>query len=130
MDQNLDRVRSEIEKTQRAICLEHNAEFAPTLPESKLGYAHSTVGRLPVNGLRHLPGGDTCGWYIWSGEDFSDAEDFFAPLHAKHLYRDQPELTKLLGLASGYRFLVVGDHLDVWYDAALLLKTLTSEVFG
>ena len=57
MDQNLDLVRSEIEKTQRALCLEHNAELAPTLPESKLGYAHSTKGRQPVKGLRHLPEG-------------------------------------------------------------------------
>jgi hypothetical protein len=123
MNQNLDRVQPEIEKTQRAFCLEHNAEFLPTLPESKLGYALSTKGRLPVNGLRHLPEGDTSGWYIWCGEDFSDAEDFFAPLHTKHVYDDQPELTKLLGLAPGYRFLIAGDHLDVWYDAALLPKT-------
>ena len=121
MTRNLDNVR--IEKTQRAFCLEHNAEFAPALPQSMLGYALSTKGRLPVNGLRHLPEGDTCGWYIWSGEEFLDAEDFFAPLHATHVYEDQPELTKLLGLAPGYRFLIAGDYLDVWYDAALLLQT-------
>ena len=55
-----------------------------------------------------------------SGEDFSDAEDFFAPLHIKHVYEDQSELTRVLGLAPGYSFLIAGDHLDVWYDAALL----------
>lgn len=120
MTPDLDNRRMEIEKTQKAFCLEHNAEFVATLPESKLGYAFSTKGRLPVNGLRHLPEGDTCGWYIWCGEDFPDAGDFFEPLHAKHVYEDQPELRKLLGLAPGYRFLVAGDHLDVWYDAALL----------
>ncbi len=120
MTRNPDDVRMEIEKTQKAFCLERNAKFVPNLPESKLGYALSTKGRLPVNGLRHQPEGDTCGWYIWCGEDFSDAEDFFAPLHIKHVYEDQSELTRVLGLAPGYRFLIAGDHLDVWYDAALL----------
>jgi hypothetical protein len=123
MTRNVDNVRTEIEKTQKAFCLERNVEFVPTLLGSRLGYALSTKGRLPVNGLRHLPEGDTCGWYIWCGEDFSDAEDFFEPLHAKHVYEDQPELTKLLGLAPGYRFLIARDYLDVWYDAALLNET-------
>jgi hypothetical protein len=123
MTRNLDNVRMEIEKMQKAFCLERNVEFVPTPLESKLGYALSTKGRLPVNGLRHLPEGDTCGWYIWCGEEFLDVEGFFAPLHATHIYEDQPELTRLLGLAPGYRFLIAGGHLDVWYDAALLLQT-------
>jgi hypothetical protein len=123
MSENLDNVQMEIEKTQRAFCLEQHAEFVRTPHESKLGYALSTKGRLPVNGLRHVPEGDTCGWYIWCGEEFLYADDFFAPHHAKHVYDDQPELTKLLGLAPGYRFLIAGDYLDVWYDAALLDET-------
>jgi hypothetical protein len=70
--------------------------------------------------LRHPPEGDACGWYVWCGEDFSEAENFFDPYHAQHIYENQPELIKVLGLEPGYRFLMAGDHLDVWYDASLL----------
>jgi hypothetical protein len=75
---------------------------------------------VPLNGLRHPAVGESNGWYIWCGEDFSEAPGFFAPLHAKHVYEDHPELTKLLGLPPGYRFLLAGDYLDIWYDSSLL----------
>ncbi len=85
-----------------------------------LGFASSTEGRLPINGLRHPPGGGASGWYIWCGEEFSDASDFFVPLHARHVYERHPELIRLLGLPPGYRFLVAGDYLDIWYDSSLV----------
>jgi hypothetical protein len=75
---------------------------------------------IPINGLRHPVVGETSGWYIWCGRIFSDAPDFFAPLHTFHLYEDYPEIAHLLGLPPGYRFLLAGDSLDVWFDASLL----------
>jgi hypothetical protein len=73
-----------------------------------------------MNGLRHPPIGETSGWYIWCGGIFSDAPDFFVPLHTYHLYDDHPQIVDLLGLPPGYRFLVAEGILDVWYDASLL----------
>jgi len=86
-----------------------------------LGFALSTKGKTPINGLRHRPQGDTCGWYLWCGETFSRSPDFFSPLHVKHVYEDHSEIRKLLGLAPGYRFLLAGDYLDVWFDQSILV---------
>jgi hypothetical protein len=105
---------------QRAVCQQYSAEFVPPLQDSKTGFAISTEGLIPVNGLRHPVTRDTSGWYIWCGEAFSESPDFFAPIHTDHLYLEYPEFARLLGLPPGYRFLLAGDHLDVWYDASLL----------
>lgn len=72
---------SKIEATQRAFCRERNAGFVITPGDSKLGFASVTEGRRPLNGLRHPATGDTNGWYIWFGEEFSTAPNFFEPLH-------------------------------------------------
>jgi hypothetical protein len=77
-------------------------------------------GLQPINGLRHPPEGDTTGWYIWAGEDFSDDPDFFVPLHVKHLNEWCPEIVKYLGLPPGWRFLIANDYEDVWEDPSLL----------
>jgi hypothetical protein len=37
----------------------------------KVGLALATLALVPLNGLRHPAEGDTCGWYIWGGADFS-----------------------------------------------------------
>ena len=104
---------------QRIFCAERAVEYVPSPREANSGFALSTKGLKPINGLRHPPAGGTTGWYIWSGERFSDAPDFFAPVHTGHIYDDYPELVKLLGLPPGYRFLLADDYLDVWYDASL-----------
>ena len=115
----LDYKRKVIEE-QENFCLERHLEHVATPAESKVGYALGTKGKLPVNGLRHPPKGKASGWYIWCGEQFSDADDFFSSIHAAHLYEDQEQVAKLLGLPPGYRFLHAGEYLDVWYDASLL----------
>lgn len=110
----------QIEVLQRQFCREHGADFVLAPLESKSGFALTTKGLTPINGLRHPVENETSGWYIWCGETFSESPDFFAPLHTKHIYEYYPQLTKLLGLPPGYRFLLAGDYLDVWFDASLL----------
>ena len=111
---------SRIEATQLAFCRERNADFVTASSDSKLGFAFATEGKRPMNGLRHPAAGDTNGWYIWFGEEFSTAPDFFVPLHASHVYERYPDSARLLGLAPGYRFMLDGSYLDVWYDPTLL----------
>ena len=106
--------------SQKAFCIEHAVEYAASLPESKLGFALSTAGKIPINGLRHPAVGETNGWYIWCGENFSNDAEFFKPLHASHFYEDYPEIARFLGLPPGFRFLFTSNGLDVWFDESLL----------
>lgn len=109
-----------MEERQRVLCRDRSVEFVASPPESKLGFALSTRGRQPINGLRHPVAGDVNGWYLWCGEDFSESADFFAPLHTWHIYQDLPDVGALLGLPPGSRFLISGSYLDIWSDPSLL----------
>jgi hypothetical protein len=106
--------------SQKALCFKRAVSYVPSPPDSKLGFALSTKGKLPINGLRLPLAGDTNGWYIWCGENFSNDAEFFEPLHASHFYEDYPEVAKFLGLPPGFRFLFSQDHVDVWFDESLL----------
>ncbi len=110
----------DIEQKQIKICKRYRCDYQPVPPESKLGVALRTLGKSPVNGLRHRPEKDTNGWYLWCGTEFSQGADFFTPLHTMHVEEYCPEVTPYLGLSPGFRFLVAGDHIDVWFDAELL----------
>ena len=111
----------DVEKVQRAMCRQLGARYTRADPNSLVGIsADTSSAKVPINGLRHPPEGDMCGWYLWSGEEFSQAEDFFQPMHVQHLLERCPEVLRLLGLPAGYRFLIDGDYLDVWYDENLL----------
>ena len=106
---------------QIALCTKFGADYIAALPESKLGIAENIrAGMLPINGVRHMPEGDTCGWFIWGGVELSSDEDFFKPLHVMHVERWSPiiDITKFLGLAPGWRFLTDGKYEDVWFDAS------------
>lgn len=73
----------------------------------------------PIHGLRHPPTDTTSGWYIWTGV-YTEADDFFRPLHASHLVERCPELLPLLEFPPGSRFLIAPGHEDVWHDPGLL----------
>lgn len=106
---------------QQRLCEKHGANYMPALDDQKVGIAENVrTGLLPINGLRHPPQGDTTGWYIWAGEEFSEADDFFVALHVRHLPEWCPEVEKFLGLPPGWRFLKAEDYEDVWYDEALV----------
>jgi hypothetical protein len=85
-----------------------------------VGVALSTMGQNPINGLRHPVSAGTTGWYIWCGEEFSDAADFFQALCVEHLLESLPTVVDFLALPPGYRFLLHGTYRDVWFDEQLL----------
>ena len=90
-------------------------------PDSMIGLAINSLDNKVINGLRHPIEGNSNGWYIWSGE-YSESEDFFAPVCIKHLqnYFDI-DLIEYLDLPVGYRFLIDDNsYEDVWFDKNLL----------
>jgi len=108
-------------ENQRAVCREARSPFSPPPAGSTCGVALSTFdGRQPINALRHPPEGQTCGWYLWAGEEFPEANDAFSPIHNEHLAELAPELLPYLALAPGFRVLVAPDYADVWFDGSLL----------
>ena len=108
-------------EAQREICEKFGAPYLACEADLKIGISRNFHrDQFPINGLRHSPQGDTTGWYIWSGEEFSTDTNFFVPLHSHHVQARCPEIVKYLGLGSGWRFLFAPDHEDAWFDAALL----------
>jgi hypothetical protein len=107
------------EAEQVALCQCYGREFVPASPDSKTGLAIQTLGNVPLHGLRHPPTKETSGWYIWGGSLSADA-GFFSPIHTSHVADRVPEVVKFLGLPPGSRFLLAGEHVDVWFDESLL----------
>lgn len=106
---------------QRNICEKYQTVFFNTSDDLKVGISLNVkLGLQPINGLRHQPSGDTSGWYIWAGEELSDAPDFFKPLHILHIKDWCPEIEKYLALPPGWRFLIADGYEDVWFDETLL----------
>lgn len=63
----------------------------------KIGIALNVKdGIVPINGLRHLPVGDTTGSYIWAGEELTEDPDFYVPLHVKHSDEWLPNIKSIL----------------------------------
>lgn len=114
-------MRALFEADQRRICLKYGSQYLPSPEALKLGLSLDfSLDNYPLNALRHHPENGTCGWYLWSGETFSAAEDFFQPIHVSHIAELYPGLMKFLGLAPDWRFLIAPDFEDVWWDSALL----------
>ena len=111
---------TETSSEQATVCARVGVTPMPCQPDSKVGIAVTTTGQLPLNALRHVPEAGTCGWYLWWGEELSDAPDFFQPLHVSHLDRYCSEIVPYLSLPPGWRVLLAPGHEDVWYDAGLL----------
>lgn len=111
----------DVAQSQQEICQKYGVECVPLDFGLKLGVsADFFSGQMPLNGLRHPPGGDTCGWYLWAGEEMSQADDYFKPMHVYHLVGRCPQVIPYLGLPAGWRFLVAGGYGDAWFDEKLL----------
>ncbi|HEY8597377.1 MAG TPA: hypothetical protein VIL85_03035 [Thermomicrobiales bacterium] len=106
---------------QRVICARYGTVFSESPKYFKVGIAQNVRDKVyPLNGLRHPPEGTTTGWYIWAGEELSEAPEFFLPLHVAHLADWCPVILPYLGLPAGWRFLIAPGYEDVWYDDSLL----------
>ena len=106
---------------QLDICRRFGVVPTPAPGHMKVGIsANVRDGLLPINGLRHSSEGDTTGWYIWAGEELSNAPDFFQSLHVEHLLDWCPDVIPYLLLPPGWRFLLAPGVEDVWEDPSLL----------
>jgi len=105
---------------QQKVCKKYKASYKESPNGLKVGISLNVKnGCFPIHGLRH-PASDTAtGWYIWAG-DYSNAPNFFQPLHVEHLNEWNPIIEKYLGLAPSWRFLITPNYEDVWQDLSLL----------
>jgi hypothetical protein len=90
-------------------------------PSEKAGVSEGVlVGAPYVQGLRCRPENGTCGWYFTAGDDNSEDDDFFKPLHVAHLQEYCPEVLPYLALPPGRR-IIIGPGLEqVTFDPQLL----------
>ena len=110
-----------IRQIQKTPCDQHNIVYQPLDFHLELGIsANFFDGTMPLNGLRLKPESDTCGWYLWAGEDLSQADNFFQAMHVYHLVEHQSSVLQYLALPPGWRFLTNGIYEDIWFDATLL----------
>lgn len=114
---------TDAEAEQIVVCSKYGSDYVPVPSSSKIGISEDiNSGHIPINGLRHIPVGDTSGWYLWAGDEPEQSCDYFKPLHIEHLRESHPTLMKFMGLAPGWRFLVAPNHEDVWFDQSLLVE--------
>jgi hypothetical protein len=108
-------------KREKTVCKWEGIAPQNPLAGSKLGLAVTTLGKMPINGLRLKEENGTNGWYIWCGSEMSKADDFFSPLHIEHVESYLPQIKGYLELPPGYRFLIDNNNYeDVWFDPDLI----------
>jgi hypothetical protein len=112
---------TDITDAQRALAARFGTVALPLENDVKVGVSRNVLeGLQPLNALRHMPERDTSGWFIWAGEELSDAPDFFVPLHMSHVADWCPLILPYLGLPPGWRILLAPGYEDVWFDESLL----------
>jgi hypothetical protein len=122
MDNKVNNQEQEFTKKQKSLCVKYGAQFLASPFDKLIGVALESFDNfeMPINGLRHaIESEHSANWYIWAGE-YSDADDFFKPVHVHHLLEICPKAINYLGLAPGWRFLFDNEYEDVWYDENLL----------
>ena len=107
----------EASKAQLRVCERH--ELQPIPPEEMVALAMSTLGQMPVHGARvERPENGTISWFFHCGE-FSDAADFYQPVHATHLQTMLPLVLRYLQLPPGTRFIIDDKGFeDVWSESS------------
>ncbi|WP_444979319.1 immunity protein Imm33 domain-containing protein [Agromyces rhizosphaerae] len=114
-------------ETQIATAKRFRADPLVPQPDLRVGIARNVrSGLQPLNALRHQPDGDTSGWFVWAGDELSDAPDFFVSLHVSHVGEWCPTLQPYLALPPGWRILLAPGYEDVWFDEHLLRPRRTT----
>ncbi|QBF33052.1 hypothetical protein [Thalassococcus sp. S3] len=114
-------MRQSVRQTQIQVCARFRVDPCEAFSGEKVGISeNATAGLMPLNGLRHPPTSGVTGWYLWGGTEFSEANDFFKPVHLAHLENSCELGLKFLLLPPGWRFLTDGTYEDVWLDPAFI----------
>lgn len=106
-----------IAEMQREVCERYGLHNEPA--EDMVAFATSTLGQMPVYGTRvERDAGDNISWYFHCGE-YSDADDFYQPIHTEHLQQMLPLVIKYLALPPGTHFIIDDQgYEDVWQEPA------------
>ncbi|MCO7521977.1 MULTISPECIES: hypothetical protein [unclassified Pseudomonas] len=97
------------------VCNRYNV--VPRTPEDRVAVALHTLSDSPIYGtrIRDAKSG-AISWFLYCGK-FSEADDFFQPLHTDHLVEDLPEVVKYLYLPEGANFIIDrSGYEDVWFE--------------
>ena len=93
---------SDVTKRQRAACIRAGSEPAFLEADDRIAIGRDfDPTRFPINGLRHPRLGNMCGWYIWSGEEFSQDMDYFDVVCYEHLVAEGWPWVEYLALPAG-----------------------------
>jgi len=110
-----------LDDDQHRVCDRYGIAFCAAAPSFMVAISsNAQSGLQPLNGLRHPVESDMTGWWLWAGEEWSEAPEFWLTLHVEHLAEWLPAVLPYLGLPPGWRFIIADSHEDVWYDPALL----------
>ena len=110
----------DIYQDQREMCVLYGAGYMAVSDDLIIGVADSVrSGVSPIHGLRYMYKDSMAGWFLWTGP-WEEREDFFKPMHVRHIRDEFPDLIKYFGLAPGWRFLWSPKADEVWYDHTLL----------
>ena len=115
-------IRNQIQQQQKAICNKLKVDWTPVDINSMIAFNESLLSAiLPINGLRHPKEEIIDGWYLWSGGEIPQTDnDFFKPLHIRHLIEDRPVVLKYWGLPPGWRFQIDDKgYEDIWFDESI-----------
>ncbi len=112
----------EIVSQQMKICEKYNVPWVGTPLDQMIAVSKDLIsGKLPINGLRHLPEGKSVGWFVWAGGEINNDTSLWDNIHIQHLIEMYPDLLKYLGLPPGYRFQIDDKgYEDVWFDQKII----------
>lgn len=85
------------------------------MPEPIVALATESVGQSPIYGTRvQIPEGCNVSWFIHCGE-YSEADDFYKPVHISHVIETLPQVLNYLCLPVGAKFIIDDSgYEDVW----------------
>ncbi len=106
---------AQIHESQHRICDKYG--LPAQAPEAMVALAFGSLDQSPIYGTRiDLPENGTISWFIHCGA-YSDAADFYQPLHAAHLAELLPQVLAYLALPSGTKFILDrAGYEDVWRE--------------
>ncbi|MDK2127072.1 immunity protein Imm33 domain-containing protein [Parachitinimonas caeni] len=109
----------EITTEQRDVCAKYNSPEFEIDEGGMVAVALSSIGKNPIYGTRiEKPENGNVSWFFYCG-DYSEAPDFFQPIHTSHLDEILPSVKKYLFLSPGFKFIIDDEgYEDVWMEGA------------